>query len=243
MMSMQTEKPHPRVESALARTPDSYRPAGSAHHANDPTELRRNTSPFRARSHATRILHLALALIVLHQLVGSNFMEAPLPGDDPELPFILHQWMGLAGFAFVFLFWLWTCLRDPRETRISKLVPWFSASRSRAVFRDVRASLRELGALRPPSDSHDALASAVHGIGLLILSFMALTGASWFLFLGGMPIGKIVMDLHRFAANLMWAYLVGHASIAVLHHFLGSDVLSQMIWMRRRARANSPEAQ
>ena len=50
------------------------------------------------------------------------------------------------------------------------------------------------------------------------------------------------MDLHTLAANLMWAYLIGYASIAVLHHFLGSDVFSQMFWLRRRARANSAEA-
>ncbi|MBV8663819.1 MAG: cytochrome b/b6 domain-containing protein, partial [Hyphomicrobiales bacterium] len=46
--------------------------------------------------------------------------------------------------------------------------------------------------------------------------------------------GRTVLGLHRLAANLMWAYVIGHASVAVLHQALGDDIFSRMFWPRRR---------
>jgi len=195
-----------------------------------------------ARSHATRILHLALIATVLHQLIGSNFMERPLPGDDPGLPFLLHEGVGMGGFGLVLLFWLWTLLRDRRETSLARLMPWLSSSGRRAVLADIGASLRGLARLEAPPGGHAALAGAVHGLGLLTLTALALTGASWFLLFAGTPLGGIVIGMHGFFANLMWAYLIGHASVAILHHAVGDEVLSGMFWFRRRGRPKSAGA-
>lgn len=150
-----------------------------------------------ARSHATRMLHLLLPPIVLRQLISGNLGEAPLPGGDAEWPLMVHEWVGLVGFELVTLIWIWTSLRNPSETRLSRLVPSFSASERAGVFRDARVSLRELMALKAPADSHDPLASAVHGRGLVIISVMATTGASWFLFFAVTPIGTFVMFTHN----------------------------------------------
>ncbi len=38
----------------------------------------------------------------------------------------------------------------------------------------------------------------------------------------------VVLELHQAEANLMWAYLVGHAAMALLHHFLGEATLRRM---------------
>jgi cytochrome b561 len=171
---------------------------------------------------------------VIHQLVGSVFVERPLPGEAPDRPYVLHQWVGMAGFGLVLAFWLWTLLRDRRETRLSQLVPWFSSARRRAVLRAVAATLRGLASGQAASEETHALASAVHGLGLATVTFMALTGASWLLLFEGTPLGGLVLGLHGLVANLMWAYLVGHAGVAVLHQALGSDVLSRMFWVRRR---------
>ncbi len=65
----------------------------------------------RSLSILTRVLHLMLLLAVLHQLVGSTFMEGSKPGlpDDPLYEF--HQWGGLTSLGLVSLFWLWTLVR------------------------------------------------------------------------------------------------------------------------------------
>ncbi len=42
------------------------------------------------------------------------------------------------------------------------------------------------------------------------------------------------MGMHKLSANLMWAYLIGHALVAVAHHALGDDIFSRMFWVKRR---------
>jgi cytochrome b561 len=88
---------------------------------------------------------------------------------------------------------------------------------------------RRLLRLRAPSDEDGALASAIHGLGLLVLTAMAVTGAVYFA-ADGTPVGRACLTLHKMAANLMWAYLIGHAGLAALHRLLGSDIFSRMFW-------------
>jgi len=186
------------------------------------------------RSHVTRLLHLALLLIVLHQLVSSTVMERPLPGDDPAWPYFLHEWFGVTGLGALTLFWLWTAVRHPQETPLAQLLPWFSSARLAGVVDDVARLVRALAKRRMPPLDLDALASAVHGLGLLIASFLALSGSAWFFLFAGTPYGRIVMGLHKLSANLMWAYIIAHASVALVHHALGDDIFSRMFWVRRR---------
>ncbi|MGD0188857.1 MAG: cytochrome b/b6 domain-containing protein [Roseiarcus sp.] len=186
------------------------------------------------RSHVTRLLHLTLLLVVLHQLLSSSVMERPFPGDAPGWPYFLHEQVGVAGLGVLALFWLWTLVRHPLETPLARLAPWFSPSQIAAVFEDVATLVRALFSFRAPPLELDALASAVHGLGLLVASFLALSGAAWFYLFNGTPYGRIVMGMHKLSANLMWAYLIGHALVALVHHALGDDIFSRMFWVKRR---------
>jgi hypothetical protein len=60
---------------------------------------------------------------------------------------------------------------------------------------------------------------------------MAATGTVYFF--ATPSIAHNALALHRLFANLMWAYILGHAGIAVLHHLLGIDILRRMFWIRR----------
>jgi cytochrome b561 len=188
------------------------------------------------RSHATRALHLSLLLVVLSQLISSQFMERPLPGEEPGWPFVIHEWIGLAGVGVITLFWLWSLARNSAETPLSRLFPWFSLKRLSDIFDEISGFARDVLALRMPSLELDATSSAVHGLGLMLASFLALSGAAWYFFFAGTPNAKTVMGLHSLAGNLMWVYLIGHASMAVLHQLAGDEVFSRMFWFRRRAR-------
>jgi len=185
-------------------------------------------APIVERSGTTRVLHVLLLLATLHQLIGSNFVERPLPGEDPDWPYALHVWTGVAGLVTIALFWMWTLLRGANETPAWRLVPWFSSAARGALLDDVAALATRLKSLKPPSEDYPALASAVHGLGLAIFTFMAASGASWYFVFAGGPVGKYVIVLHKLAANVMWAYLIAHASVAVLHHAAGGDVVMRM---------------
>jgi cytochrome b561 len=82
----------------------------------------------------------------------------------------------------------------------------------------------------------DASASAMHGLGLMLASFLALSRAAWYFVFAGTPYAKTMMGLHSLAGNLMWVFLIGHPSMAILHQLAGDEVFSRMFWLRRRAR-------
>lgn len=190
------------------------------------------------RSHLTRMIHLLLLALVLHQLIGAQFIRLPFPGDPPGWSFSLHEYLGMANLGVVVAFWVWAVVRR-RETRIGRLVPWFSAARLGDVAADVTAQLHRLAHGRAPDDENGAFASATHGLGLLVVTAMAVTGIVFF-FADGTPFGHTVLGLHKLMAKLVWAYLFGHAGLAAIHHLLGSDILSRMFWTGRRRFAEMP---
>lgn len=197
-----------------------------------------HTVAARPRSQATRLLHLTLLLAVLFQLASSQFIYFPMPGDPPTLLFTLHEYLGLTSIAILGAFWLWTLIRHG-ETRLGRLIPWFSAPRLRAVWGDARAQLRRLARFQAPDDADGALASAVHGLGLLAVSAMVLTGTVFFV-ARGTPLSHIAMSGHKLIANLVWAYLFAHAGLAILHHLLGSDIFARMFWPRHARPERTP---
>jgi len=183
-----------------------------------------------SRSAATRVLHLLLLLAVLHQLISSKVISRPLPGDAPSTLFLLHEYVGMASLAIVCAFWLWTLVRRG-ETSFAKLFPWARPSQIAALAEDGISQIRAIRRGDLSGKSSGALASAGHGGGLLVVTAMAATGTV--LFFSSGSVFHYAMSLHRMIANLMWAYLIGHSGLAVLHHLLGSDILLRMFWIRR----------
>jgi cytochrome b561 len=82
------------------------------------------------------------------------------------------------------------------------------------------------------------LAGAVHGLGLVTVTAMALTGATMVLAMasdGSMgTLLRAVRWVHGFVANFMWAYVIGHVTMAVLHQVRGERLLTRMFSLRAR---------
>jgi cytochrome b561 len=176
---------------------------------------------------------------VLHQLLNSEFMSRPEAGDAPSVLYLMHEYIGLASFGVVLAFWVWTLVRRG-ETRLDAMFPWLFPARMRAIFVEITAA----GVLRGEEMFErvsEILAGAVHGLGLLVVTGMAVTGTVYY-FANGTPWAHEALGLHRLMANLMWAYLLGHGAVAILHHLLGSDVVLRMFWIRRGRRIRAREA-
>ncbi len=186
--------------------------------------------PSPNRSGMTRVLHALILVCVLFQLLGSNFLSRPLPGEVPEISMVLHQYVGMGSLAVVAAFWAWTLVRNG-ETSAVRLVPWLSMTGIKSVWDDTVTQIGRLTRGTMPDDTDSAMISAVHGLGLLTLTAMAITGTAYF-FLGTTPTGRLVLSLHKLTANLMWGYLIAHAGLAVLHQLLGNDMVSRMFWRR-----------
>ena len=187
----------------------------------------------------TRFAHIGLALAILTQLGTSLVMHGPGQDHSGNVAFEVHETSGLVALGFAFLFWIVLVARRA-GTAPGALFPWTSKQRRAALWEDSRAHLTALTKLRLPDFSAvSPFASAVHGLGLLLMSAMALSGAIYFLFnTGGADAGAAVraaMGVHLLLANLVWAYLLGHAGLALLHHFTHRMDLREMWSLRSDA--------
>lgn len=179
------------------------------------------------RSTFTKFLHLLVAAAVVHQLLISLVMTKPGPGRPGDSLFELHEWVGLATLGVLLIFFLWVLVRR-RETTVSMLYPWFSGRRLRALRMDLKAHLARLKGGRILLTQEAPLASAVHGLGLLLVLVMAATGAGGYFIASARPL----LSIHETLGPLVWAYLVGHAGLALLHQLAGHPVLQSMFDLR-----------
>ena len=177
------------------------------------------------RTLPTKLMHAALLLSVLWQLGASGLVERPRAGQPGNAFYEIHQIVGLTTLGLVLAFWLWSVVRR-RETPLMALFPWFSRPRVSAVLADLKLHWALLRQRRlPDGDTETPLASAVHGLGLLTVLAMGANGA-W-LYTQSVPAG-LGLEVHKAVANLMWAYVVGHAGLALLHQATGHPVLKRM---------------
>jgi cytochrome b561 len=190
----------------------------------------------------TRLFHAGLALAVIIQLASSQFMQTPRPNRPPNSAFDVHEYSGLAAFAFIFGFWVVLAFRR-QGTEHGLLLPWFSAARRAALWSDIKTQLRTLKSLRlPVYEDNSPLASAVHGLGLLLMTAMAGSGVLYYLTAtADGRVGSFVglaMEVHGLLGNVVWAYLIGHASLAIIHHYTqGLDL--RVMWSLRRAKESN----
>lgn len=187
------------------------------------------------RSWLTRALHALLALAVTHQLLVSLVMEEPEAGEAEGLLFELHETVGLATLGILLAFWLWTLARRG-ETPLGALFPWLSSGRLRGLAADVGRHLADLARLHLPEyRPASPLAAAVHGLGLLAVTGSALSGLTWWLGEEGgaaHALAEAAEEVHELFGSLVWAYLVGHAGMAVLHRLAGHEEIPAMFSLR-----------
>ncbi len=188
-------------------------------------------------SRTTRFLHYGLALTVTFQLAISLVMQARAhhgvpPGAFAHGAFEAHRFVGLAAVAIVVLHWLWS-VRPHMDGGIGHLFPWVGSERARLI-SDLRGLLR--GQV-PESGPRGGLAGAIHGLGLLAATGMAVTGTVLFVKFpeaGAVPAtARTAAEVHSAVANLVWAYWFGHVGMAVLHHLTGHDTLRRMFRLSR----------
>jgi cytochrome b561 len=183
-----------------------------------------------------RWLHAGIALAVVIQMLSSKVMQIPQPGRLPLEPrhafFLIHEGSGLTLVTLLVLHWLWG-LTGHVAGGWGHLFPWFSRDR----LQDLLAALKALPPWLRDNRAVDEevmhpLAGAVHGLGLLTVTAMALTGATMVLGMG--PEGSLggllqaARWVHGFVANFMWAYVIGHVAMAMLHQVRGERVLTKM---------------
>ncbi len=186
----------------------------------------------RPHGRATRLFHILIAVLVMSQLATSRVMTSPKKDREEDWLFEIHEYTGLVAFFVIAGFWLYTMYRR-RGTQRGVLYPWFSRTSLAALAADAKRHAQALAKLRLPEHiQHAPLASAIHGLGILLVLLMACSGVTWFV---GTQLGDVAHawaeaaeEVHEFFSNVVWVYLFGHAGIALINHFAGKQSLTDM---------------
>jgi cytochrome b561 len=190
----------------------------------------------------TRRLHSMIALGVCIQLCTSSFMEVPSPGKSIIEPgyhfFLVHRWSGICVVVPVILHWLWG-LGGHVMGGWGHLFPWFSGPRFRALISDIQDLPKWFrGNLPSQKEETIPLAGAIHGLGLLAVSAMAVSGTTIFFGMGAhgtmSPLVAMVRKGHTVMGGILWVYFVGHAGISVLHQLRGDRLITDMFNLVRK---------
>jgi len=177
----------------------------------------------------TRFLHVGLVMTVTLQLLISLGMVTP---DDkgPQLGktlFEAHEIIGLTALAIVLMHWVWSVFNHA-DGGLKHLFPWRGEARQQ-VISEAKGLLRfEM----PEGGVRGGLPGFIHGLGLLAVTGIAVTGGMLFILFPehGEPgaLAEAFAEVHEGIATLVWAYWIGHGGIAILHHMSGHDYVRNM---------------
>lgn len=182
----------------------------------------------------TRMLHASLAFGILLQVIASTLMTVPRPGRAENVWWEIHQNLGLILGVVLVVHWLWTLRRSVARGEAYMLFPWFSAKKLGLLIDDLRDTLDSVRHGRlPEPDQPRPLPAALQSVGLILATYLSFSGAIALLYIGTSrqtwptSIG-LLLDVHEIAGNLMWAYLVVHPLIAVVHELAGQPLVRRM---------------
>jgi len=177
----------------------------------------------------TRIIHLGMMIFgVLAWIVGD------WAGDyehAKHLGYTVHSWLGMGLALFVSLRLIYGVI-GPATVRFSHWVP-YTKSRLLFVWEDIQTLLRFHLPNRP---AHQGLAGLVQGFGLLIFSWVALTGCLIFFYLkpGAEASGMVhyIKEMHEIGEGLIPLYLGLHVGAVILHALTGHHLWRKMIFLK-----------
>ncbi|MDE2346130.1 MAG: cytochrome b/b6 domain-containing protein [Gammaproteobacteria bacterium] len=191
-----------------------------------------NTAPQLQWSRPLRLLHFSLAVAVTIQLFVGSFMRSPHTGRPDTFGFETHEILGFTILVLVLLHWLWSATHPTEGLR--HLFPWSGAGLRRVTGEFWQAlRYRQLPPGGPGLDG--GLAGFVHGLGLLSITAIALTGGTFYLVRmagAGRNALEIIEDIHDTFAVIAWIYWSGHLAITVLHSLFGHPTFKGMFNLR-----------
>src|SRR3569623_2298145 len=182
----------------------------------------------------TRLLHIGLAVTASLQRAFSLIMSPP----DKETAtacartaFVAHEVGGMSALAIVLMHWFWSGVGRAEGGR-AHLFPWTGAAWAR-VKGDIGLLIR--GRL-PDDGPRGGLPGFVHGLGLLAVTGMVITGAVVFFIYPdtGMPSDTVeaIAEVHEFIANFVWVYWGGHIALALFHKWAGHYTVKAMFSLK-----------
>lgn len=164
-----------------------------------------------------RVLHILVAVLVLVQIINSNFTESEALHESGLNGIV--TWMhiisgsGLIFCGIAMMAWMLT------QRGCKYYFAWLALD-FRGIVDDIRTlSLRQL-----PDAHAGGMAATVQGLGVLALLGVALCGAAWFVLNATLgPVSSVTesaLHLHKFLTVFIETYFWAHGFIDLVHMYL-----------------------
>ncbi|MTC59226.1 cytochrome b/b6 domain-containing protein [Providencia rustigianii] len=165
----------------------------------------------------TRLLHCFIFILVITQIIISNWMQVTKAGLIPTDGYSFYfTWIHIGiGFCLLFLaaFLILVCFSN-RGFRYFFPYLW-------GDFTQIKNDIRLLSKLKLPESSPRGLATTIQGLGLGALAIVVLSGVIWFiLWLQNSALAPEARNIHKTLTGLIEAYIIGHGLMGLLHFIL-----------------------
>lgn len=161
-----------------------------------------------------RNLHIIIVLLVLAQIIISNWIKVTSSGLIPNgYHFFTYMHISIGCFLFILTTLLViTCFK---QRGLFHYFPYLLGDLSQA-----KEDIKTLSKFKLPDSHTRGLAPIVQGLGLGALAIAIVTGVSWFIvwLFGFYPIAYNLENYHKTLVILIEIYLYAHGSFAVLHY-------------------------
>ncbi|MEA9389698.1 cytochrome b/b6 domain-containing protein [Acerihabitans sp. TG2] len=180
----------------------------------------------QTQSRFLRVLHLAIALFVIIQILNSNGIQGDAVAQVNEVGMRLNfTWMHIVIGIMLFLLSLVLTAYCLFTRGVKYFYPYLWGD-----FSQIKRDLKQILRLNFPEASPKGLAACVQGLGLGALLLVVLSGLSWFL-LSRMNVSWAanVLGLHKTLTALIEVYIFAHGGMGILHvilsHYMKKGVL------------------
>lgn len=161
-----------------------------------------------------RVLHLLILVLVITQIIISNWMVGTKSTTIPNLTGeYIFTWMHIfIGFTLFFLSFalIYTCLT---ERGIKHFYPYLWGD-----LKQIKSDINQIIKFKLPDSTPYGLAATVQGLGLGALSIVIVSGITWFLlWIQGASLAYEARSIHKSLTILIEIYIYGHGGLGLIH--------------------------
>ena len=172
-----------------------------------------------------RVIHLLVLLLVISQILVSNFMGFDDNGEISRKGIEYYgTWVHIITGLFIVPIAFVFVIVELRSHGFGYFFPYLSGDMTQ-----LKADIGQLMQFKLPEPEEKGLASVVEGLGLGAMLLVLLTGMGWFIsWRYHAPWAEGVKEVHEFLTGLVEAYVIGHGCMGLLHIYMsGKDSTAQ----------------
>lgn len=164
-----------------------------------------------------RVIHLLILLLVITQIVISNWMEIAKTGVIVDQGYQFYcTWLHIILGVSLFFLVLYFIINRMKNKGIHHFFPYLFCDLSQ-----IKKDIKLLSNLKLPESSANGIATSVQGLGLGALFLVVSSGLIWlFLWLQNSPLADEAKNIHKTLTGLIEIYIIGHGSMGLLHFIL-----------------------